>query len=76
MLDLSQVTIMPSMSIGVLVALGKTFQECRRRFILADVRPQVRQTLTLCRLDRLPEFCDSAEEAKLRLLPNPREDPR
>ena len=75
-LDLSHVTIMPSMSIGVLVTLWKTFQERRQRFILADVQPQVRQTLTLCRLDKLLELCDSVEEAKLRLRPDPGENPR
>ena len=75
-LDLSQVTVMPSMSIGVLVTLWKTFQGRRQRFILADVQPQIRQTLTLCRLDKLFELCDSVEEAKLRLRPGPGENPR
>jgi len=70
-LDLSQVTVMPSMSIGVLLTLWKTFQGRRQRFILADVQPNIRQTLTVCRLDKILELCDSVEEAKVRLRPSP-----
>lgn len=66
-LDLSQVTIMPSTSIGVLISLWKKFQASQTRFILADLQPNVRQTLTICRLDKLLELCDNVEEAKLRL---------
>lgn len=72
-LDLSQVNSMPSMSIGALVALWKKLKDGKRRFILAAVQPQVRQTLAVCRLDKLFELCDSVEEAKRRLGPKPGE---
>ncbi len=74
-LDLSQVSIMPSMSISVLVTLWKKFQGSGQRFILADVQPQVRRTLTICRLDKVFELSDTVEEARLRLRPNPEEYP-
>ena len=74
LLDLSQVTSMPSMSIGGLVTLWKKFQDSRRRFILAAARPQVRQTLAVCRLDKLFELSDSVEEARLRLRAKPEGD--
>jgi anti-anti-sigma factor len=66
-LDLSPVTRMPSMCIGVLVTLLKRFQGTKQRFILAGLQPPVRQTLTICRLDKLFELADSVDEAKARL---------
>jgi anti-anti-sigma factor len=68
-LDLSRVTIMPSMSIGVLVTLWRKFQSSGQRFVLAGPQPQVRQTLTVCRLDKLLELCDSVADARRRLGP-------
>ena len=75
MLDLSQVTAMHSVFIGVLVTLWKKTKESGQRFILAGMQPQLRQTLTLCRLDKLFELCDTVEEAKLRLHPSPWVEP-
>jgi len=75
-LDLSAVAIMPSMSIGVLVTLWRSFHDRRQRFILAAAQPSVRQTLTLCRLDKVLEICDGVEEARLRLRPTSGESAR
>jgi anti-anti-sigma factor len=66
-LDLSNVAVMPSMSIGVLVTLWKRFRDSGQRLILAGLQPQVRRTLTLCRIDKLLDICDSVEEARQRL---------
>ncbi len=66
-LDLSAVTMIPSLCIGSLVALWRNFSQGKRRFILVGLQPKVRETLTVCRLDKLFEICDSLDEAKTRL---------
>ncbi len=68
-LDMSKVEMLLSISIGVLVALLQKFKGEGRRFMLAGLQPKVRETLTICRLDKLFEICDTVEEARLRLRP-------
>ena len=53
LLEMSKVEILPSRSIGVLVALWQRLNAEKRRFMLAGLQPQVRETLTVCRLDKL-----------------------
>jgi len=69
LLDLSKVATMPSMAIGALVTLWKKLQDGHQRFILVGLQTPVLHTLAVCRLDKLFEFCDSEEEAKIRLRP-------
>ena len=69
LLNLSQVAAMPSMAIGALVTIWKKCQDGRRRFILVGMQAPVRNTLALCRLDKLFEFSESEEQAKGRLQP-------
>ena len=66
-LDMSKVEYVPSRGIGTLVVLWKQFKEDGRRFMLAGLQAQVRQTLTVCRLDKLFEICDSVDEALARI---------
>ena len=68
-LDMSKVEILMSISIGLLIALLQKFKAEGRRFILAGLQPKVRETLTICRLDKLFEICDSVEEGRSRLKP-------
>ena len=69
LVNLSQVTVMPSMAIGALVTLWKRVQDNKQRFFLVGTQGNVRRTLTVCRLDKLFEFCDTEAEAKKRLTP-------
>jgi anti-anti-sigma factor len=69
LLNLTQVTTMPSMAIGALVTLWKKLQDSHQRFVLVGLQGPVRQTLSVCRLDKLFEFCDGEEEAMKRLHP-------
>lgn len=66
-LDLSKVTILPSLSIGALVALWQKFKQEQRRLVLVGLGPMVRETLTTCRLDKLFDICDSVDEALSRI---------
>ncbi len=66
-LDMSNVEYVPSRGIGTLVALLQNFKKGARRFILAGLQPSVRQTLTVCRLDKFFEICDTVDEALARI---------
>ncbi len=69
LLDLSRVASMPSMVIGAMVTLWKKFQDSKQRFILVGLQQPVRNTLAICRLDRLFEMADNEEAAKKRVRP-------
>jgi anti-anti-sigma factor len=69
LLNLSQVATLPSMVIGALVTLWKKLQDSHQRFVLVGLQGPVRQTLAVCRLDKLFEFCDGEDEARNRLRP-------
>lgn len=66
-LDMSKVEMLPSLSIGALVTLLQKFKQDGQRFMLVGLRPKARETLTVCRLDKLFEICDSLEEALSRI---------
>lgn len=66
-LDMSKVRMLPSMSIGALVALWQKLKESGQRFMLAGLQPEVRRTLTTCRLDKVFEICDGVDEALSRV---------
>ena len=62
-LDLSDVAILPSITLGLLM---QTLNKCKqrgRRLKLAAVQPQIRKVLTLTRLDEVFELADSVESA-------------
>ena len=62
-LDLSQVTIMPSMALGLLLQIANKCGSRRQRLKLAGLTPQLRRVFTITRLDRVFQFADSVEAA-------------
>jgi len=66
-LNLTSVEAMPSMAIGALVTLWKKLQENGQRLVLAGTQAAVRNTLAVCRLDKLFEFCDTEATALSRV---------
>ena len=66
-LDMSEVHFLPSLSIGALVSLMHDSKQRQQRFILIGLQPEVRQTLAVCRLDKVFEIYDTVETASQRL---------
>jgi len=66
-LDLSKVHFLPSLSIGALVSLFQNSKQRQQRFILVGLQTEVRQTLAVCRLDKLFEIYDTVETASQRI---------
>ena len=66
-LDMSEVNYMPSVSIGALIKLKQTLEKTKQRFILIGLQEDIRETLTICRLDKFLEICDTLEDAKSRI---------
>ena len=62
-LELSKVTILPSMALGLLVQMSNKCKAREQRLKLAGVPPQVRQVFTITRLDRVFQFADSVDAA-------------
>ena len=62
-MDLSKVSLLPSLCIGALVTLLQKFRQQKQRFMLAGLQPTVRETLTICRLAKLFEIQDSVDDA-------------
>ena len=57
-LDLAKVGFMPSLSLGGLVQLQRELKARGQRFVLTGLRPAVRETMAITRLDRLFEIQD------------------
>jgi len=66
-LDLSKVKMLPTLSIGAIVTLWGKFKQENRRFILVGLHEEIRRTLTISRLDRLFEICETVDDALVRL---------
>ena len=66
-LDMSEVHFLPSLSIGALVSLMHDSKQRQQRFVLIGLQPEVRQTLAVCRLDKIFEIYDTVESASQRL---------
>ena len=62
-LDLSRVAIIPSLTLGLLMQIGKKCAGRRQRLKLVAVQPQVRKVFALTRLDEVFQFADSVESA-------------
>ena len=61
--DLSDVKILPSLAIGVLLEARKKLAETGRRLIIAGAQPMVRDVLRLTRVDQILELCDTIDAA-------------
>ena len=66
-LDMSEVQFLPSLSLGALVTLMQNSKKRQQRFILVNIQPEVRQTLAICRLDKLFEIYDTVETASQKI---------
>lgn len=66
-LDLANVGMLPSLSLGALVTLMKELKASDQRLILAGVQAPVREALAITRLDRLFEMHDDVDSALARL---------
>ena len=62
-LNFAEVGAVSSIVIGA-VTIWKRLQASHHRLVLVGMQAQSRNTLALCRLDKLFEFCDTEEEAK------------
>jgi anti-anti-sigma factor len=62
-LDLSQVSYMPSMALGLLVQMSSKCKSRQQQFKLAGLKPSLRQVFSITRLDRVFQFADSVEKA-------------
>ena len=60
-LDMSRVQIVPSLGLGALVQLSNKCKAREQRLKLAAVQPQVRQTISITKLDRVLDLVDSVE---------------
>ena len=66
-LDMSSVDFVPSVAIGALITLTRLFSEANQRFIMVGVKKSLRETLAVCRLDKMFEMYDTPEQAFSRL---------
>ncbi len=62
-LDLSNVTFMPSMTLGALIELSNRCKSQERRLVLVGVTPTVQDVFKLCKLNSFFEIRDSVEDA-------------
>ncbi len=62
LLDLSNVTFMPSMTLGVLIEIANRCKSQQRRLILVGVTPTVQDVFKLCNLGSFFEIHDCVED--------------
>ncbi len=62
LLDLSKVTFMPSMALGVLIEIANRCKSQQRRLILVGVTPTVQDVFNLCKLSSFFEIRDCVED--------------
>lgn len=62
-IDLSRVEFLPSLCLGALVQIANKCRAREQKVKLASLRPQIRKTFTITRLDRVFELVDSVENA-------------
>ncbi len=68
-LDMSQVKFAPSVALGSLVQLQRSFQFDRRRIALVGVDRRVREALNITRLDQVLEVYDKLEDMPISAPP-------
>ena len=66
-LDMSEVHVLPSLSIGALLSLWRNVDQRQQRFMLIGLQPEVRQTLAICRLDKIFKIYDTVETASQKI---------
>ncbi len=61
-LDVSNVTFMPSMTLGALIELANRCKSQQRRLVLVGVTPTVQDVFNLCKLSSFFEIRECAED--------------
>ncbi len=61
-IDLSNVTFMPSMTLGALIELATRCKSQQRRVVLVGVTPTVQEVFKLCKLSTFFEIRDCVED--------------
>jgi anti-sigma B factor antagonist len=62
-IDLSHVTILPSLGLGLLVQVQNKCKARQQQMKLAGVMPQIRQVMAITRLDRIFDFAPNVDAA-------------
>ena len=62
-LDLSRITILPSLALGLMVQISRNCKIRDQKLKLAAVQPHIRKVFTVTRLDKVFQFADNAEAA-------------
>ena len=63
-LDLSNVTFMPSMTLGALIEISNRCKSQQRRLVLVGVIPTIQDIFRLCKLNSFFEVRDSVEDVQ------------
>lgn len=61
--DLSHVSILPSLALGLLVQISNKCKSREQKLKLAGVQPAVRKVFAITRLDRIFQFADTVDAA-------------
>ena len=61
-LDLSNVTFMPSMTLGALIELANRCKSQQRRLVLVGVTPTIQDVFKLCKLSNFFEIRECVED--------------
>ncbi len=61
-LDLSNVTFMPSMAIGALIEIANQCKSQQRRLVLVGVAPTIQDVFKLCKLNSFFEIRECVED--------------
>jgi anti-anti-sigma factor len=62
-LDLSRITILPSLALGLMVQISRNCKARDQKLKLASVAVHIRKVFAVTRLDRVFQFADSVETA-------------
>ena len=62
-LDLSRITILPSLALGLMVQISRNCKVRDQKLKLAAVQTHIRKVFAVTRLDRVFQFADSVEAA-------------
>ena len=62
-LDLSRITILPSLALGLMVQISRNCKTRDQKLKLAAVQAHIRKVFAVTRLDRIFQFADSTEAA-------------
>ncbi len=62
-IDLSRITILPSLALGLMVQISRNCKARDQKLKLAALQPHIRKVFAVTRLDRVFQFADSVAAA-------------